>query len=287
MAKKSIYHFISEDESLERRLMARLGTCRSAWLASAFFTRGALRALRSTLAQALQSGARVTFLIGRYDFVTEPTAIADLLKLAAAYPRHLRVFFDVDYEFHFKLAVFGPRATNAIIIGSSNLTPKGLGMVGEVNLEIAGNATVYDQAKQVLVRRLQMALPAEKHLAEYRLKYRRAKKFRQYHHRWTRAGQMAWAPRRRKYTFARQPEGGQFTFCWIGEHETDRRLIAQIRRQEARAEERGESFVKQWVNYGPSNRSRLFEEGREFVVVDDISRNIGFAYCQRKIIALA
>ncbi len=92
MKPTQVYHFIPEEETFEKRLIDRLQNCQEATLASAFFTNGALLSLKSALLTALDNGARITFLLGRFDFVTEPRAVRGLLKLSGEYPDQLGVF---------------------------------------------------------------------------------------------------------------------------------------------------------------------------------------------------
>src|SRR5262249_12005068 len=138
MGSAAVYHFIPEEETIERRLQSRLARCQQCVLASAFFTLVAFHSLRSSLVQALKQGARVQFLLGRFDFVTEPRAVDALLRLTHEYPEQLHIYFDADFGFHYKLATFKSGSKEIVIIGSSNLTPKGMSTVGEANLEIAG-----------------------------------------------------------------------------------------------------------------------------------------------------
>ena len=76
-----MHHVISETESVARRLRDRLSTCTEGWIATAFFTYGAFDELRDAIEDALGRGATLTFLLGRYDYVTEPRAVKALLRL--------------------------------------------------------------------------------------------------------------------------------------------------------------------------------------------------------------
>lgn len=281
MGKRSVYHFIPEEETIERRLQSRLASCQRCVLASAFFTFGGFRSLRPSLEQALEGGARVTFLLGRFDFVTEPRAVDGLLRIAGQYPKQLGIYFDADFGFHFKLAVFTVNRKEIVIIGSSNLTPKGLSTVGEANLEIAGNGTVYRQATELLQRRLKEAVPAQSIIDDYRRRYNRAKRYRQLRSRWENRGRAAWSLTRSITCKYSSPEGTRFAFCWIGTRENDKRLIDNIRKEHANALASGYRFPDQWV-HTEIPFARRINECEYFVVCDDFSRSFGFAICTRK-----
>jgi len=245
--------------------MERLQNCQEATLASAFFTTAAFQVIEPALLTALANGTKATFLLGRLDFVTEPKAIYSLLRLRAKYPHQINVFFDYDFNFHYKLAVFKAR-TPVVIIGSSNLTPKGLKATGEVNLEIVGNQRVYRHAYELLEERLKSADPADEHIREYEKRFNRAKKYRRQHRRWERYGQRTWRTHSQRRP-ASEPAGNQFTFCRIGRYEDDKKLERNIRKAHTAAQKPGESFPYQWVHIqvgrSPlSGKSDICRQGR-------------------------
>jgi len=281
MSPSPIYHFIPEEETFERRLLFRLASCRQSILASAFFTLGAFHSIKHDLQEALEEGAQVKFLLGRFDFVTEPRAVAALLSLSRKYPKQLDVYFDSDFAFHYKLAIFKSKHKDAVIIGSSNLTPKGLATIGEVNLEIAGNRTVYRQAHELLLNRIKHADRAEDAIDDYRRRYKRAKRYRHNRSKWIARGQKAWLPRRREPPVYAEPKGNRFVFCWIVDRERDRRLLQNIRKEHSKAKARGDSFPYQWVHV-EKNLARLIKEGEHFLVCDDVGNDFGFVLCTRK-----
>ncbi len=278
MSPKPVYHLISEEETFERRLKARIESAQEAVIGSAFFTHGAFLALRESLQQALGNGAQVTCLLGRFDFVTEPRAIVGLLKLASQYPR-LKVYFDADYGFHYKLACFKSARGPAVIIGSSNLTPKGLASAGEVNLEIAENQSVYSQARAALQARCAIALPADKHLPDYKRLYDQAKKHRQYRQRWHGIGQRK-LTRHRTRPAVSPLNGTSFTFCWIGDYEKDEVLKRNVRKEAAQSDEL--TFSRQWVHV-PKSEAKLYKQGEVFAVVDEWGCSLGFAMCVKNV----
>jgi HKD family nuclease len=276
-----IYHFILEEEAFERRLRARLENCQLGIVASAFFTFGAWQSLKPALQQALDSGSQITILLGRYDFVTEPRAVDGLLRMSHKHPTRLFVYFDEDFAFHFKLAVFKGRSRDAVIIGSSNLTPKGLSSIGECNLELMGNSDVVNQAVDILQRRLKVAVPAEKALSEYRRCYQRAKKFRINRSRWLARGGRTWmrTKKSKPATFV-PPKGVRFPLCWVHEIENDKTLTRNIRSEHAKAKDDGYAIPCQWVHVGKPF-ARSVEEDATFVVCDSVGRSLGFARCTR------
>ena len=274
------YYFIPQEEKFLSRLDQRLKQCRTAIFASAFFTFKAYESLKESIQTALNHGAKLQFLIGRFDFVTEPRALQQLLNLADKYPKQVSVFFDADYGFHYKLAVFKWPKKSVVIIGSSNLTPKGLDSIGEVNLEIVGNERVYRQAYEDLVSRIKSAMPAKDHIKEYESRYKNAKKFRRQRSRWHRSGIALWRPVKRRPIPAAEPESEKFTFCWRGRPELDKRILQDVRKH--LAERIGHEFSNQWFDYGGIKYDHLFTEDHEFVLVDKYTRSLGFAYCERK-----
>jgi HKD family nuclease len=141
------YHIISEEETFGYRLKSCLENCHTAFIATAFLTKSAVIEIEEQLRTALNNEAHITLLIGRYEYVTEPLAIRKLLAITKAYKGKkgsLQVFFDSDYGFHFKLALFKNSNSYTTIIGSSNLTGKGLSSKGENNLEIENHKGLYN-----------------------------------------------------------------------------------------------------------------------------------------------
>lgn len=222
MAPPPMYHFIPEAETFERRLLVRLGSCRQSVLASAFFTMGAFQSIKQSLNEAMARGAQVTFLLGRLDFVTDPRAVDALQAISNKYKEQLHVYFDADFAFHYKLAIFACKHRNVVIIGSSNLTPKGLGTIGEANLEISGNPSVYSQASDLLRDRVARAIRAQDGIDDYRRRYRRAMKYRRARSRWYARSKRAWHQAHRAPTVYAELISDRFAFCWIGDREHDK-----------------------------------------------------------------
>ena len=102
----AIFHLISEEETFKKRLIERLGNSTYAILASAFFTYGAFAEIKSSLLDSLERGAKIDFLLGKFDFVTEPRAVRGLLKLSEKFPNQMKIHFDDDFSFHYKIALF-------------------------------------------------------------------------------------------------------------------------------------------------------------------------------------
>lgn len=282
MGGRAVYHLIPEEERYVTRLTARLATCREAVLASAFLTYGAVEALRESLIATLEQGAHISFLVGRFDFVTEPRAVRSLLKLAAKYPT-LGIQFDSDYAFHYKLALFQLQKKKVAIVGSSNLTPKGLDSLGEVNLEIVGNNTVYNQAREDLGRRIDSSEAAADVIDEYERGYRRAAKLRRLRRNWEARGTRRWTRKGKQRPTYRGPEGTEFPLCWFDEPETDNVLAHNIQIDYKQDQKRGLIFPNQWVHLDYREWFRDYQEGADCVVIDGLVHAIGFAVCTRKI----
>jgi HKD family nuclease len=278
--KNTTIHYLIPGEAFTSRLLQRLEDCREAILASAFFTFPAFQVLKPGLLNALDQGARVSFLIGRFDFVTEPRAVVGLLSLATKYPGQMEVAFDADYGFHFKLATFQIKGKKTVIIGSPNLTAKGLEAVAEANLEIIRNQSIHKQATELLLGRLKKSVPAEEEIGEYRRLYNRAKKYRQQRQRWSKQGQRRWKTRRNSQAY-REITGDRFLFCRISAYEDDKELTKSIRSEHQKASTAGEAFPNQWIHVD-SQDYRLVNEHDYLVVCDDLSRTFGFATCMKK-----
>lgn len=279
---KATYHLIFEQaEPFERRLIERLGNCQKATLASAFFTKSALDAIENALLTALEKGAQITFLLGRYDYVTEPQAVKRLIKLSEKFPSGLKILFDSDFGFHYKLAVFRVKKKRVVIIGSSNLTPKGLASDGEVNLEVVNNTSVYQQAMDCLTKRIEIADLAADAIKEYERAYNRAKKFRRQRKRWHSSGAKTWISKRRKFAVSEEPTSDKYTLCWIDGYEQDTKLKTNIRKEQNRARRAGNPIKGTWVHIQPKSETRLYQEGQDFIVVDDKAKCFGFAVCTK------
>lgn len=189
--------------------------------------------------------------------------------------------FDSDFAFHFKLAVFRQRKQKAVIIGSSNLTPKGLNSIGEVNLEIIGNESVFTQAVDLLKHRLQNAIPASESIEEYADAFNRAKKFRQQRRRWENNGQKRFTKKHRSIPSPRL-EGEKYVFCWIEGTITDKRLRRNIRQEHSNATKAGNPIPWQHVQWGSRTDAKIFKDVDVFFVRDDTRKCFGFAQAIKK-----
>lgn len=276
-----IYHFIPEEESLRIRLQQRLAVCNESILATAFFTYRAFSYIRDSLESSLELGAKHTFLLGRYEFITEPRAVEALLELSTRYPKKVNVFFDGEYYFHYKLAVFKCGNRKVVIIGSSNLTPNGLLSHGEVNLEVAGDANVYNQAKESVIRRLAFAELAEDGLAEYRKHYHAATKYRRQRQRWMRRGRKQWKSKPHKSSSSTTPCQMSYPFCWISELVDDKTLDQNVRDEHSIATNDGVAVPFQYINVVDKRFAKKIAEGSTLFVCDAMARTFGFAECKR------
>ncbi|MDM7995621.1 MAG: phospholipase D-like domain-containing protein [Acidobacteriota bacterium] len=282
MVSRPVYHFISEDERFETRLLANLKNCLKAKLATAFFTHDAFRSFAPSLVQALSSGAFVEFLVGTGEYVTEPKALRGLLRIADKFPKQLRVLFDESpHLFHYKIATFKLLHSTAVILGSSNLTSKGLASIGEINLEIRNNRSVYKEASEFLDERIVKATNVEKHLTEYEKRYKRAEKFRRIRKHWTTPSRGGWMKHRR-VTVPVKTDGDCFTFCWVREQEDDETLIKNIGKERRRAESKGMVLPDQWIHLEDFAEYRNYRENTAFVLADRLDNSLGFAVCLRK-----
>ncbi len=279
MCPRAIYHFIPEEETFEERLNSRLAESHEAILASVFLTSGALERFKDALVSALDNGAKIKFLIGRYDFVTEPKAIRALLRLAGKYPKQLDIFFDSDFEFHYKLALFKSHRKPIMIIGSSNLTPKGLDTTGEINLEIVHNNGIYRQAILLLNERFKTASSAGECIDEYQRGYKRAKKFRVQRSHWRRRGAKIWTRRHGRMQVNGLAEK-EFAICRIEKPEVDPTLKKNIEKEYSKIQ-KTRSFPEQWVHcWKPDDRR--YRVGKMIFLIDYMRHRFGFAECTAK-----
>lgn len=284
--KDGIFHYIPEEETFAQRLNARLEDCKEASIASAFFTFGAFQQFKPALETALVGGAKIKFLLGRFDFVTEPKAVKGLLSLALKYPDQLSVYFDGDFGFHYKLARFKNPKANVVFIGSSNLTPKGLASAGEVNLEIVNNAGVFKQTGKILNDRIQVALNAAEYLDEYQFKYNQAKKYRRQRRNWEKSGHIKLTGKHKVKQNWIEPAGEEFELCWIDEEERDKVLKKNIQKTYEKKSSSEAFFPNQWVHMSIKSEARRYKEGMIFVVLDDVGHSFGFARCTKNIMAM-
>ncbi len=279
--KDEIYHYIPEEETFAQRLNARLEDCKEAIIASAFFTFGAFQEFKPSLDLALKGGAKIKFLLGRFDFVTEPKAVKGLLTLASKYPGQLNVYFDGDFGFHYKLARFKNSKASVVFIGSSNLTPKGLASAGEVNLEIVNNAGVFKQAGKILNDRIQVALDAEKYLDEYQVKYNQAKKYRRQRRNWEKSGRSKLTGKRKFKQNWTEPFGDEFELCWMAGYVKDKVLKKNISKAREKSISEGMKFPNQWIHFETKSGNNNYSENQQFAVLDDNAHCLGFAQCTK------
>jgi HKD family nuclease len=276
-----MHHVISETETFGRRLLDRIETCSEAFIATAFFTKGAFDELRDAVRDALRRKAAMTFLLGRYDYVTDPAAVTALLRLARLPSARLRVLFDGDFYFHYKLALFRDEGRQVVILGSSNVTPKGLSSKGEDNVEIFGEKALYDRLKKDLWDRAETAYDAEKELAEYSRLYRKYKRLRVARNRANRAG----ARRSRKPTRQSTPRLDlsamrRLVYCNIDDTVDDDKITQNAEREVRRARKSGLSFPNIWFQ-GARRDQRLYKPRERFLIANDINRIIGIASCTK------
>ncbi len=281
MAVRSTHHVVAEGERFGARLTDRLQRSEGGdvVLATAFFTHGAFQEIRDRLVSALEAGTSLTALLGRFDFITEPRGVRALLKLAGKYPTQVRVLFDRDYGFHYKLALFRHKGQVAVLLGSSNLTPKGLSGAGEINAEILNQWTLYrDLLKDVNARvaRGELAIDA---LPDYERRYRQAKKWRDARFRAEKRGYARWKHASRTLLTPRRlsaEELSPLAHCnvnFLSDDQVLKKNAAKRRREDQR---QGLSFPSAWIET-PASFARRLKEGDTFLISDDIDRVIGLA----------
>jgi len=276
-----MHHVISEAESIRARLLDRFEMCTEAVVATAFFTHGAFEELRDGISNALNRGAKFTFLIGRYDYVTDPKAVKALLRLGRPHGTRLRVLFDGDFFFHYKVALFRDQGKYVAILGSSNLTPKGLSSRGEDNVEIVGEPGFYERLRKDLANRIETALNAEKELTEYSRLYRKFRRLRAAIDRANIAGARKSRMRRQRRKGAAPLDlsaTDRLVYCGMGGFIEDPKIIRGANREIKKAEKSGVSLPNQWVRV-PRAEYRLYKEGEQFLASDDNQRTIGIARC--------
>lgn len=277
-----MHHVISETESVARRLRDRLSTCTEGWIATAFFTYGAFDELRDAIEDALGRGAKLTFLLGRYDYVTEPRAVKALLRLGKRTGARLRAYFDDDFLFHYKLALFRDEGRPVVIIGSSNVTPKGLSSRGEVNVEIVNERPVYIRLRRDVAMRVQRAIEAERGLPEYERGYRRFRRLRAAMDRVNAKAARKPSGKRGPGPLKLDPAGNrQLVYCNTSGFEDDPKITQGTERLVAKTRKEGISLPNVWVRV-PRAEYGLYERGRQFLSADDDHRIIGLACCMQK-----
>jgi hypothetical protein len=232
--------------------------------------------------QALEGNTSVIFLLGTGEFVTEPRALRGLLRLASQYPGKLRVLFDSDPQiFHYKLATFSQQGKTAVIIGSSNLTPKGLSSAGEVNLEIISNQTIYQKATKFLTERINKAENVAEHLSAYERRYKKAEKFRRQRRVWMESKQAAWMISSKAKSEIKMDKD-RYAYCLVVEPEDDKSLIRNINKERGNAKTEGLLLFNQWIHLSSNKEFRLYGENQVFALADKFDNSFGFAVCTRK-----
>jgi hypothetical protein len=283
MSRRTVHHAVSEFEGFGRRLRERLLKCQTAAVASAFFTYAAYKEMAESLDVALASGAHLTFLLGRFDYITEPKAVRALLRLNRSYPDLIKVVFDRDFGFHYKLAVFDGKSHTAVLIGSSNLTAKGFSGRGEINVEIINQRRLYKDLSSDLMDRVVSAEPAASALPAYEALYRQHRKWRNARKRIERAGYARW---RRRVLHPRPVESNDWdeldaiAHCNISGYVDDKKIkqnVAQVRKTAAR---RGLSIPAAWIHV-PAVFAKLIADNDIFLITDDMRQSVGFATAKK------
>jgi len=180
------------------------------------------------------------------------------------------------------VALFRDGSQKVLIIGSSNVTEKGLSSRGEDNLEIVGEAALYTRLREDILNRLRTAHDAEKLLPEYERNYKK--------NRWLRV-----ALDRRNGIAAQQLSGTRqlaaraarvdlastqtLTYCNVTGIEDDRKIKAGAKRHVENAEKSGIDLPDQWIRI-PSGERRHYKQGVQFLIADDIHKIIGLAVCK-------
>ena len=82
----------------------------------------------------------VRLLVGLYQRFTSPSTIKKALAIQETFPRHFHVKIARNRRFHWKLYMFGKRATRRLYVGSANFTRDGLTASGELCVRISAGA---------------------------------------------------------------------------------------------------------------------------------------------------
>jgi HKD family nuclease len=245
-----MHHVISETETFGRRLLDRIETCSEALIATAFFTKRAFDELKEPIKDALSRKANITFLLGRYGYVTDPEAVKGLLRLGRQPGARMRVLFDGDFYFHYKVALFRDEGRKVVILGSSNVTPKGLSSQGEDNVEIVGEKGLYGRLKQDLGDRQENSLDAGSALAEYTVLYKKYSHLRKAIGRANQTGARILRTSMRRRIITRRLDLSMMTqmpYCNITGFEPDRRINENAKRIATSAGKSGPSFPNVWL----------------------------------------
>jgi HKD family nuclease len=128
----------------ENQLLNRLGpeadAAERAFVAVSFVQRAGMRHLFGSLKGMLDAGKPVAVYTSGYLGITDPAALADLLRLAGNYDS-LRVFFNPADRFHSKFFFFAPpKNAYTLFLGSSNVSVGGFTDTGELNVHIRGKS---------------------------------------------------------------------------------------------------------------------------------------------------
>lgn len=131
---------IAPENQLLNRLGPEAGAAQSAFVAVSFVQRAGMRHLFGSIKGMLDAGKPVAVYTSGYLGITDPDALADLLRLAEDYDS-LRVFFNPADRFHSTFFFFArPKSAYTLFLGSSNVSVGGFTDTGELNVHIRGKA---------------------------------------------------------------------------------------------------------------------------------------------------
>lgn len=128
----------------ENQLLNRLGpeakVADRAFVAVSFVQRAGMRHLFQSIKGMLTDGRPVVVYTSGYLGITDPDALADLVRLADDY-ESLRVFFNPADRFHSKFFFFTrPSCAYSLFLGSSNVSVGVFTDTGELNVHVWGKS---------------------------------------------------------------------------------------------------------------------------------------------------
>jgi hypothetical protein len=179
--------------------------------------------------------------------------------------------------------LFRNTSEHALIIGSSNCTNKGLCSQGEHNLEITGNAHLFNQHRKIIESRIDPKQEAINKIAEYAAAYKKYRKFRNARKRVARIGSRKWKPITKRSTA--NLDGQSFPYLITDHYERDLVLIGNVEKEKKNMEKADVVLPGRWINCGTKKDATSYDANRVFVLCDVKAKTIGFAVCHEKIFA--
>jgi superfamily II DNA or RNA helicase len=157
-------------------ILKELSECEEFWFSVAFVTKGGVATIINTLKELEERNIKGKILASQYQCFTEPEALKTLLLF-----KNVELRMAEHGDFHGKGYLFKRKNGYNLIIGSSNLTDKALGVNKEFNLKISAteNSTIVTNTITEFTSEFEQATPVDKDfITRYEAIYKVAQQYR-------------------------------------------------------------------------------------------------------------